>query len=425
MNKRIYLDMDGTLCRFHDVEHKYVEQMWEPGFYIQLKPFQEFLNAISLCIDRNPDTEFFVLSAVLDTEPPFAAEEKREWLHTHLPQLADDHMLFVPAGADKTAYVPNLNADCILIDDYNKNLSEWSQSGGTAIKFVNDINDRGLGAYGGEQGKLWDGARVWYDDSAMASCLNLERCAGISRTGENSMAFYGFDGDVSAEEFLALLQPYFSIRQANDDQLIATLYRRGEVFVDYNSVSADATALAKAFSETAENQLAAQFKEQYGVDDAMLQVLNTCYTLSRANDITPNKVIGWITASVKQGLAWKTYPVTSSNLQAFLTRMLARDEQMKLLYAQIKTLSVELKQMERQLYIPSLGEVAKNVLSNHTQTSVLTKRCQNLSELLSALKTEWCTLAGTEYPQILFGSGRTQYQKYASLQKEQSIYNQK
>ena len=84
MAKRIYIDMDGTLCRFHDAEHKYIEQMWEKGFYINLQPFEEFVKAVSLCIDRNADTEFFILSAVLDTEPPFAEAEKRECLHIPL-----------------------------------------------------------------------------------------------------------------------------------------------------------------------------------------------------------------------------------------------------------------------------------------------------------------------------------------------------
>lgn len=82
---KVYVDMDGTLCRFHDTEHKYIEAMWERGFYRSLKPFEEFLNGLSICIDRNPDTEFYILSAVLDTEPPFIEDEKREWLHRYLP----------------------------------------------------------------------------------------------------------------------------------------------------------------------------------------------------------------------------------------------------------------------------------------------------------------------------------------------------
>lgn len=179
MKKRVYIDMDGTLCRFHDAEHNYIEKMWEKGFYIGLKPFEDFVKAVSLCINRNPDTEFYILSAVLETEPPFAEGEKREWLHNHLPQIPDDKMIFIPAGADKAQFIEQIDENCYLIDDYNKNLREWQQSGGTAIKFVNDINNRGLGAYGGEKGGLWDGRKIYYNNYPYEICKQLERHMGI------------------------------------------------------------------------------------------------------------------------------------------------------------------------------------------------------------------------------------------------------
>jgi hypothetical protein len=36
----------------------------------------------------------------------------------------------------------DINQDCILIDDYNHNLKEWASNGGTAVKYVNGINDK-------------------------------------------------------------------------------------------------------------------------------------------------------------------------------------------------------------------------------------------------------------------------------------------
>lgn len=425
MSKRVYIDMDGTLCRFHDVEHKYIEQMWERGFYINLKPFEEFLQAISLCIDRNPDTEFFILSAILETEPPFAEAEKREWLHTYLPQLADDHMLFVPAGTDKAALIPNMDADCILIDDYNKNLSEWRQRGGTAIKFINDINDRGLGAYGGEKGNLWDGLRIRHDESAMAICLQTEHYAGIAPAQENATAFYGFEGDVQPETFLSLLSPYFSARQASDEQLVSELYRSGEIFADYGAVSTESHTLAAAFYADTAGKLSADFHTKYHADQAVMACLETCYTISKAHGISLAKMTGWLTASIKQDNAWKTYPVTPSNLQAYMTRMLARDARLKSLFAQIGALSVELKQTERRLYLPSPNEVAKDVISNHTQTAVWTEERQSLLDRTEVLKAEWQQLAGAEYPQLQFGRGQTPYSKYAPPQREQRAVNQK
>lgn len=36
---RIFVDMDGTLARFHD-ENLYLERMFEKGFFRDLKPFE-------------------------------------------------------------------------------------------------------------------------------------------------------------------------------------------------------------------------------------------------------------------------------------------------------------------------------------------------------------------------------------------------
>lgn len=51
-HRRIYLDMDGTLFRFHDTEHEYIERMWEPGFYRNLKPFQNLVDAVRMFMKK-------------------------------------------------------------------------------------------------------------------------------------------------------------------------------------------------------------------------------------------------------------------------------------------------------------------------------------------------------------------------------------
>lgn len=51
----------------------------------------------------------------------------------------------------------------ILIDDYNVNLEQWKDKGGTSIKFVNNINHQGKGRYGGDVGKLWEHEILRYD----------------------------------------------------------------------------------------------------------------------------------------------------------------------------------------------------------------------------------------------------------------------
>lgn len=415
MSKRIYIDMDGTLCRFHDQEHQYIEKMWEPGFYIGLKPFEEFLNAVSLCIDRNPTTEFYVLSAILDTEPPFAAAEKREWLHRHLPQINDEHMIFTPAGVDKAEYVDNINADCYLIDDYNKNLTEWQQSSGTAIKFINDINNRGLGAYGGEKGPLWDGMSIRYDQSAMTICLELEQLARIERSEEKATAFYGFETDVLPREFLDLLPEYFQLRQANDDKLVTELARNGEQFFDYNSVSEQSRDFVKWFSENVSDHAITDFMQKHGATDTLMECLNKAYTLARSNAIPATKLLGWIESSIKFGKAWSTHPVSPANLQVYIGKMQERDDRLKALFVELDTATAGLKQLERALYLPTKDEVAKNTVTNNGSRTAMQARGVQLREKIEQMKAEWLELAKAPYPEIAFGHGKRKYPQYAQL----------
>ena len=163
--KTIFFDIDGTLARFHDTEHNYIEAMWQEGFYKNLEPFENIIEAANYLSKqgRKHNIKVAVISAYLDTDPPFVQKEKLEWIHKHLPSVNDIRL--VPAGADKSDYVFSADEEVWLVDDYNKNLIEWEKKGFHSIKFVNDVNDQGKGAYGGEAGKLWSGNRVYYNSS--------------------------------------------------------------------------------------------------------------------------------------------------------------------------------------------------------------------------------------------------------------------
>lgn len=151
---RIFIDMDGTLARFHD-EVNYLERMYEPGFFRELHPFSNFLIAVK----SNLDKDIYILSSVI--ESPTCVAEKRDWLKKYLPELPESRQIFCPMGVSKTECIPEgLKPDDILIDDYNKNLTEWRNSGGMAVKFVNNINDRG------QIGPRWEGNRIFFNCSA-------------------------------------------------------------------------------------------------------------------------------------------------------------------------------------------------------------------------------------------------------------------
>lgn len=164
MGKRLFLDMDGTLARFHDVDKTFIEAMWQPGFYTNLKPFENMVKGIKNFIKEYPDVEVCVLSAVLDTEPPFVIDEKNAWLDKYLPEIPSERRIFTRAGENKADYIGEIGPNDYLVDDYNKNLLEFEAAGAHSIKFHNDINHQGKGAYGGEIGPLWEGQIIHYND---------------------------------------------------------------------------------------------------------------------------------------------------------------------------------------------------------------------------------------------------------------------
>lgn len=179
MKKRLFVDIDGTLAQFHDVDKTFIEAMWTHGFYVGLKPFENLVNGIKLFIKENPDVEVYVLSAYLDTEPPFIVDEKNKWLDVHLPEIPKERRIFTRAGENKADYIGKLGLGDYLLDDYNKNLHEFEAAGGHAIKFRNDVNHKGRGAYGGETGPLWGGSIISYDDTPGSIAYDLALCVKL------------------------------------------------------------------------------------------------------------------------------------------------------------------------------------------------------------------------------------------------------
>ncbi len=169
---RIFVDMDGTLARFHD-EQLYLERMFEKGFFAGLKPFDNAVEAIKHIIDNHPNVDVYVLSTAITT--PYCITEKNAWLDKYLPNVDKEHRILMESSAgfkslcvpgnymykdDNGKYHIKISENDILIDDYNKNLKGWERDGGTAIKAKNNINHRGL------YGALWNGELIDVTDTA-------------------------------------------------------------------------------------------------------------------------------------------------------------------------------------------------------------------------------------------------------------------
>ena len=166
---RLFVDMDGTLARFHD-EVQYLERMWEKDFFTNLKPFQELVDGLKEFKQRNPNVEVFILSAAIEGEPPYCKAQKHKWLEEHLSEIDAAHRIFTDVGVPKANYIAGgIRSTDILIDDYNVGLEEWQKFGGTAVKCVNNINHKGL------HGKLWEGELIKNSDSPSKICSDLEQ----------------------------------------------------------------------------------------------------------------------------------------------------------------------------------------------------------------------------------------------------------
>lgn len=157
--KRIFIDMDGTVARFHD-EPMYLERMFEKDFFKDLKPFENLTEALQSYSTEYPNHELYILSAAVNGEPPYCLNEKRLWLSTHLPFIEPSHIIFTPIGESKSDYIPGgITSNDYLLDDYNINLEQWQENGGQSIKCKNNINHTGL------KGPLWTGALIDNNDS--------------------------------------------------------------------------------------------------------------------------------------------------------------------------------------------------------------------------------------------------------------------
>ncbi|WP_020072481.1 5' nucleotidase, NT5C type [Faecalispora sporosphaeroides] len=143
--QRLYVDMDGTLAVFSPILE--METLYEKGYFLNLSPQTNVVEAIRVIIRDYPDIEVNILSAYL-TDSHYALQEKNAWLDQYLPEIDQAHRTFLPCGSDKKDYIEGgVRPNDFLLDDYTKNLTDW-QPPAKGIKLLNDINHtRGTWAF--------------------------------------------------------------------------------------------------------------------------------------------------------------------------------------------------------------------------------------------------------------------------------------
>ncbi|MGF6990430.1 5'(3')-deoxyribonucleotidase [Lachnospiraceae bacterium PM6-15] len=149
--KRLYVDMDGTLAVFQSVDT--LERLYEPGYFSNLPPLMQTVEAVRTIVKTQPEIEVHILSAVL-SDSKYALQEKNQWLDKYLPEIPPERRIFTPCGEEKTKYIKDLSEIDYLLDDYTKNLQAW-QPPGTGIKLLNGIN-HSKGTWKGELVPIWE-----------------------------------------------------------------------------------------------------------------------------------------------------------------------------------------------------------------------------------------------------------------------------
>ena len=132
MKKRLYVDMDGVLAQFNP--DATLEELHRPGYYGNLKPMDNVVQAVNMIAEKENDIEVYILSKVL--KPEHIKKEKSRWLDKYLPSIPKENRVFCDYGISK-AEVVKAGKEDVLLDDFSPNLHEWR---GRGIKLFNGIN---------------------------------------------------------------------------------------------------------------------------------------------------------------------------------------------------------------------------------------------------------------------------------------------
>jgi 5'(3')-deoxyribonucleotidase len=130
--------MDNVLANFSKDKgmELALEQMYEQGFFLNLKPFMTDVPKQLMEMGH----QVFILSAYVDT--PYCRKEKKLWVAKHHPNIPATNIILIRAGRNKADYA-DVQGN-ILIDDYGKNLEEWRDGGGIPVKFSNSAKERDI-----------------------------------------------------------------------------------------------------------------------------------------------------------------------------------------------------------------------------------------------------------------------------------------
>ena len=136
--KRLFIDLDGTIAKFN-VKNALERFDKEEGFFAKLGAYKgvEKINELALT------NQVFVISASPNEQ---ADKDKMIWLKKYLFNIKQENITICRIGENKAKIIQDkynivINENCLLLDDYTKNLVEWENFGGKGIKRITKVSD--------------------------------------------------------------------------------------------------------------------------------------------------------------------------------------------------------------------------------------------------------------------------------------------
>ena len=143
---KLFIDLDGTVARFN-VKNALERFDKEKGFFAKLLAYK----GIEVINELATKGNVFVISASPNEQ---ADNDKMIWLNKYLPNVKQENITLCRLGQCKAnviqeKYQMSINEECLLLDDYTKNLIEWESFGGKGIKRLTSISDNSRGLWKG------------------------------------------------------------------------------------------------------------------------------------------------------------------------------------------------------------------------------------------------------------------------------------
>lgn len=151
MNRTYYIDMDGVIAQYDRDAYVGDNPRWlkkNEHYFLNLQPDRKMLEFVDTLHQRCRYTgdDIFILTSLPYNGAIFNEQfhDKIAYLNKWFPYIDINHILIsVTSKRDAVEYIQNhtLTKNDILIDDFNRNLVDWQNAGGTPVKYCNGINN--------------------------------------------------------------------------------------------------------------------------------------------------------------------------------------------------------------------------------------------------------------------------------------------